>query len=91
MDLLFKRYASPFLLLDRYIEQGNLYEFIKELIEIHNEDEMYKLWLLKVHDKSYQEFTDEIKANQEQEFKPGQIETTINNSKDILNNFNPNE
>lgn len=91
MDLLFKRYASPFLLLDCYIGQGNLYDFITEFINIYNEDETYKLWLLKVHDKTYQEFKDEIKASQEQEFKPGQIETTVKNSKDILNNFNPNE
>lgn len=90
MDLLFKRYASPFLILDCYAAQGRLYEFVTEFIGIHNEDEMYRLWLHRVHDKSYSEFKEEVKQLQDQEFIPGQIEATISESRDMLDNFNPN-
>ena len=38
MDLLFKRYANPFLLLDNLIATGRFLEFIFELIDIQNEE-----------------------------------------------------
>ena len=92
MDSLFKRYASPFLLLDQYIRQGRLLEFIDEFIKTHNEDKLYELWLHKVPDKTFVEFKEEVEEEeQQQEFKPGQLETTIKTSKSLLDNFNPNE
>lgn len=91
MDLLFKRYASPFLLLDCYIRQGRLSEFVCEILELHNNDEIWNIWLHKVHDKSFNEFKEEIDASIQQEMTKEQIETTINDSKNIILNFNPNE
>lgn len=91
MDSLFKRYAGPFLLLDQYIRQGRLLEFIDEFIKTHNEDKLYELWLHKVPDKTFAEFKEEVEEEQQQEFKPGQLETTIKTSKSLLDNFNPNE
>lgn len=91
MDSLFKRYASPFSLLDQYIRQGRLLEFIDEFIKTHNEDKLYELWLHKVPDKTFVEFKEEVEEEQQQEFKPGQLETTIKTSKSLLDNFNPNE
>ena len=91
MDSLFKRYASPFLLLDQYIRQGRLLEFIDEFIKTHNEDKLYELWLHKVPDKTFVEFKEEVEEEQQQEFEPGQLETTVKTSKSLLDNFNPNE
>lgn len=90
MDLLFKKYASPFLLLDSYIAQGRLFEFILEFFKIRDEETTWEVWLYKVHDKSFEDFKkslEEIKDNKE--FTKEQIETTVTNSKDILSSFNP--
>ena len=56
MDLVFKRYSSPFLLLDNLIENGKFLEFIAELLNDYQEEQLYEFWLHKVHDKSYEEF-----------------------------------
>ena len=45
MDLVFKRYSSPFLLLDNLIENGRFLEFIMELLDMHEEEQIYELWL----------------------------------------------
>jgi len=92
MDLLSKRYASPFLLLEEYIEAGCLAEFIEELIEIvnqENEDQtMWDIYLHKVYDKTFDEFVRQCKQQKEPE-KPVDFETAINNSISILEGFVP--
>lgn len=71
MDLLFSRYASPFLLLDSMIGCGRFLEFVSEIHDMNNErvinDTLFDTWLHK------------------------DFETTINCSRDILKNFNPND
>ena len=47
-------------MLDRYIEEGRLFEFIYEIWKIHNEEEIYEVWLHKVMDKSYSEFRESL-------------------------------
>lgn len=47
-------------MLDRYMEAGRLSEFIYEVWKIHNEDEIYEVWLHKVMDKSYSEFRESL-------------------------------
>jgi len=90
MDLLFKRYASPFLLLDGMIQTGRLLEFIKEFIDISNNDEIYDLWLHRVFDKGFEEFKNEVLSKAETSQVTDQdVETTIKNSYEILNNFSP--
>lgn len=96
MDLLFKRYASPFLFVDGMIQTGRFYEFVVEFMKVTNEDleEKYdwEFFVHKVYDKSYQEFKEEIRINKEnQELSDHDIETTIQNSVNILNRFNPEE
>lgn len=89
MDLLFKRYASPFILMNQYIRRGRLLKFINDLIVMHNEDEIYTIWIHKVNDKSYQEFKNEIEARIESEnFTKEKRDETISKSRNILNNFN---
>ena len=96
MDLLFKRYASPFLFVDGMIQTGRFHEFVVEFIKTTNEDleEKYdwEFFIHKVYDKSYQEFKEEIRINKEnQEMSEYDIETTLNHSMNILNSFNPEE
>lgn len=85
MDRLFKRYADPFLFIDSLIISERFTEFVLELLEIENEEMMWEFYLHKVYDKSYDEFKESIKPVPKE-----QLETTVQNSRSILNNFNPN-
>lgn len=96
MDLVFKRYSSPFSFLDMLIENGKLLEFVLELIDTFNEEQMYEYWLHKCFDKSYLEFKKEVMGNgndhvqeTDVEMDNEQIESIINDSFNMLNNFKP--
>ena len=95
MDLLFKRYASPFTLLDLMLQTDKLDEFV---ITIINEENEQKLWELYLHhqwlDKSFDDFKKEVLGsvtNETNKVSEKEIEATINHSKEILNGFNPYE
>lgn len=55
MDLLFSRYASPFLLLDQMILTDRFSAFVSELLRIRNEEKdeqtLWEFFLHKVFDK----------------------------------------
>lgn len=87
MDLLFKKYASPFVLLDEYISWGRFCEFIDEFIKEENETRKYDYWLHKVWDKSYDEFSRSLEPKPE--VKKEDLETTISNSRNMMMNFKP--
>ena len=90
MDLLFKRYADPFSLLDGYIQTSRFCEFIRMFIEQKQEDDKWEYFIHKVWDKSYSEFCESLKNSQNlQNMSDEQIETAIRKSMDILNNFKP--
>ncbi len=92
MDMLFKRYANPFVLLDQAIGTGRLAEFIGECVRIHNEEQREKtnweFFLHKVFDKSFEEFSAELEkqgaAPQPEEFDDRYVEATIQKSRNIL-------
>lgn len=90
MDLLFKRYADPFTLLDGYIQTSRMCEFIHAFIEQKTEDEKWEYFLHKVWDKSYSEFCVALQTSQDlHEMSEEDIETTVKKSMEILGNFNP--
>lgn len=93
MDLLFKRYASPFLLLDNYISSCRLYDFVTHLNNEQNEEMMWETWLHKVNDKSFIDFKRSLMESAVLSVKPTQkqLETTISNSKNMLDSFIPEE
>lgn len=92
MDLLFKRYANPFLLTDNMIATGRFYEFVMEFIDIHNDEKIYGVWLHKIFDKGFDAFKEAVmENNQIVDIDNQNVGTTINESMDILNNFNPHE
>ena len=86
MDFLCKRYGgSPFFILDRYLEQHRLSEFIYEVWSIHNEEEIYEIWLHKVDDKSYQDFRDSLIPPKP--VNKDEVAKTIEDSTNILKGF----
>ena len=91
MDLLFKRYASPFVLLDNLIFTNSTSDFISDLIKTINEEqekkELWDFFLHKVYDKSWKEFVDEINISKEQ--KEVDLGATLTKSKNMLKNFTP--
>lgn len=89
MDLLFSKYASPFLLLDGFILTGRLFDFVLEFIDIENEKTMWEFYLHKIHDMSFDEFKKSCTSRQTEPQTDEELETTIQNSQSMLNGFNP--
>ena len=94
MDLLSKRYASPCFVLNGIIQTGRLPEFVDEFMQItqtEKEDQVnWEFFLHKVFEGSFNDFLEKQKINrQNQKLSARTIETTIQHSNDILNNFNP--
>lgn len=94
MDLLARRYASPFFVLDEMIRQNRLSEFVFEVNQIHYEEEQDKMlwdvWLHKVFDKGFGEWKRSIQTKVEATTtSESELEATVTNSKELLNGFNP--
>ena len=87
MDLLFHRYASPFLLLDQIIPAGDLSEFVSTLWEINEEEMQWQYFLAKVYDKSFEDFKKSMKPQRGMTKK--EIETTVRESMSMINSFIP--
>jgi hypothetical protein len=95
MDLLSQRYASPCFLLNGMIQTGRLDEFVDDfIVTVQKEKEEQVNWefyLHKVFEGTFSDFVDELETNKKnQNLSARTIETTIQKSMDILNNFNPN-
>lgn len=88
MDLLFHRYASPFLLLDQIIPSGDLSEFISTVWEVRDEEMQWQYFLSKVFDKSFEDFKESLKS-QTQGMTKQEIETTIKDSMAMMDSFIP--
>ncbi len=96
MDLLFKRYASPFLFMDGYFQTDRFSEFVSEFVQTvmkeKDEEMSWEFYLHKVQEGSFADFQDELENNtKNQNMSERTIETTIQDSMDILNNFTPTE
>ena len=88
IDQLFSKYADPFSLIDTVILAGRFLDFVLEFLDSQNEKMLWEFYLHKVFDKSFEQFKNSVtpKAPVSHE----QIETTVKNSMDILQTFNPN-
>ena len=87
MDLLFTRYASPFVLLDGLILTNSLNNYVDDFFGFINEGREWEFFLHKVYDKSWSEFSKEIEQSENQ--KPIDLGATLVKSKNMLNNFTP--
>ena len=82
--------------MDGMIETGRFEEFVSSFVDTVNKEKEEKtnweFFLHKVFDKSYGEFIDSIKVNNEtKNMSVRTIETTVEESMNILKNFNPKE
>jgi hypothetical protein len=90
MDLLFQRYASPYLFIDGMLESGQFSCFVSDFVKAKNDTEEWEVFLHKVWDKSYKEFKESLKISREiQQMTETEIETTVMHTMNILNNFTP--
>lgn len=98
MDLLYQRYASPFSFMNGMLQTGRFCEFVEQFAEtVVKEKETKTRWeyyLHKVWDEkmSFQAFEEQLETNkQNATMSKRTIETTVQDSMDILKHFNPNE
>ena len=94
MDLLFKRYASPFVFLDGMIQTDRFSEFVSEFVHTVNEENedqtSWEFFLHKIQEGSFKDFKEGLENDkQNQNISASTIESTVQNSMDILNKFSP--
>ena len=87
MELLFTRYASPFVLLDGLILTNSLNNFVYDFFDFINEERNWEFFLHKVYDQSWSDFVKEIEQSKNQ--KPIDLGATLVKSKNMLSNFTP--
>lgn len=88
MDLLFEKMANPFVLIDELLLNGDFFDWVLEFIDEENDRQFWEVWLHKVFDKSFEDFKNSIM--QTNQIDDEQLETTVMDSKSILNGFIPN-
>lgn len=89
MDLLFKRYASPFFLIDQMIIAESLTDFIIKINDSVEEERLWDLWLHKVSNgKSFSQWKESIQQ-QTLVVSKSDIETTVNDSFYMIQEFIP--
>lgn len=88
--MLFKRYASPFLILDEMINCGKLQEFIGYILNESLEETQWEYWLHKVTAMSFKDYCEACK---EKDRCYGMTDSDVSRvkemSKRILNKINP--
>lgn len=91
MDLLFSKYASPFIFVDQMISDCRLCEFVDQILKIDDDKKVWEFYLHKVHDVSFDDFVNSLGRNQNEEVSTEQLETTVKESANILSGFIPTE
>ena len=96
MDMLYQRYSCPFSFVEEMIKSGRFQEFVVEfantITKEKEEKQNWEFFLHKVWEGSYQDFISDVENNKKNlTMTKRTIETTINHSLNILNNFKPNE
>lgn len=91
MDLLFSKYASPFILLNGVIGTGRFLEFVLTFIEADNEKNFWDVWLHKIFDQSFEEFRKSVSGPGRVSAPEKDMGASVKLSKDILQNFIPEE
>lgn len=96
MDLLHKRYASPFSFMGAMIDSGRFSEFVDEIVKSHNDEQKEKsLWEFYLHkvnnpEVTFKDFLDEIETNENlQNMTDDDKASALQSAFEILGNFNP--
>lgn len=91
MDLLFKRYASPFDYLDTLIDNGILYKGILNIVKNDNEDKMWEMYLHSnpyiAPQKTFKEWKEKAFQNENHKKPLSKVElkTELEKSQNLLN------
>lgn len=87
MDLLFKRYASPFLLVEQMIAINCFSDFVTKLLDLNDEDILWDYFLHKYYGElSYSQWKESLSSH---EISNAELENAVNNTFNILNGFEP--
>ena len=84
--MLFKRYASPFLLMDEMIATDRLVEFVDSIVKRTNKDNeestLWEFFLSKIQGESYAEFVDRVhaQASTQKHLSDEEIKAMVENS-----------
>ena len=95
MDLLAKRYASPFLVLDEFIRNHQLYDFVAEVFKTMAEEKIHdarwQFYLHKVYDMSFEDYVRKCEQPQKgnQQMTHEEIKNVISASRNMLEGFKP--
>lgn len=91
MDLLFTRYANPFILIDNFILTNSLNNFVDDFLTFRKEElqekSNWEFFLHKVYEQSWSEFCKSIEMPKNDESVD--LGATLMKSKNMLMNFTP--
>lgn len=90
--MLFKRYASPMVLLDGMIRTHRFSEFVNQFIDITNEEfedhTLWEVWLNRIADRDWNDFYNLSKSRKSVVLPSESIlSTTVKESAEMLNGF----
>lgn len=75
------------------LEDGQFDEFISGLIRIRNDEQneqsAWEYYLHRIYDKSFSEFMESIKTAPDPEASKSNLEATISNNFEMMENFHP--
>lgn len=96
MDLLYQRYASPFSFINGMILSRRFDEFVVEFANTNNKEKEdkrnWEFFLHKVWEGTFESFCADVENNKKNlTMTKRTIETTVQHSMNILNNFSPDE
>lgn len=91
--MLFAKYASPMILLDKMILTHRFHEFVGEFVKLHNEEiedsTAWELWLHRIFDRDFKDFKAALNGEQAPGDTPSaaELESTVRDSMKILSDF----
>ena len=87
--MIFKRYSSPFLFLDKLLENKKFSQGIDTIYKQIDEEKLWELYLsIPLKEKSYIDWKEEV-ISTNNELDEVDLEIAKNKAKDILKNFKP--
>lgn len=101
MDLLFNRYASPFLFVDTLIKSNSLHKGLLDIIKLKDEEMTWQMYCSLLSNpmskiKSYKDFKNQLRRgqssntkNNSKELKAIQVKEISEKSNSILSKFKP--
>ena len=92
--MLFQRYASPMVILEKMVQARRLSEFVREFVNIRNnelvEKTQWEYWLHRVFDMSFGEYLERSSVDTRAEtVNTVNLAQTVSDSFDMVNSFCP--